>query len=187
MKRKYLSGVLFVCAVAACSNVKIRRFTATPSTVFEGGPVHLEWEVSYGEKCTLHDFTEGQEHSVEPAGEKWFHPVSTSTYEIGCRSDQYMEGAHKDIVVQVIPAEETTVFFEAAPEAVSSGDTAILAWDTTFPDACTIEPGTIEASIPTGYLILNPVETTTYSITCWLDSDPGNLSKTLYAIVAVLP
>ncbi len=69
------------------------------------------------------------------------------------------------LTVEIIQeVNEPTVTFQAAPVTIMMGDAAILTWESTDADYCTIEPDIGDVD-PRGSISVSPAETTTYIIT----------------------
>ncbi len=107
--------------------VRINSFSASLSTITAGDSVTLSWNVSNATTVTI-DQGIG---SVPPVGSVVVSPGVTTTYRLTAIGGGVTVTADVTINVLVTTPDLEIVFFEADPEAVQSGQSTTLSWETT--------------------------------------------------------
>ncbi len=143
----------------------------TPEKRMEGGFILLN-----GQVISLHDFLEGKNQSTER--------------KVSLRSRNFLTvflrgspGAMISIEVKrggITPPPQVT--FQAAPQAITLGETSTLQWTTTNADKITIDQGIGDVAA-SGAVAVSPKDTTTYTLTATGKGGTATGSATVRVIV----
>ena len=102
---------------------EVDSFTASPTTIAEGGSATLSWSVSDSIDVSINQGI----GEVEPTGSASVSPASSTTYTLTAEGGGSIASAQVTVTVE---AEELDiVFFEADPEEVPSGGGSTLSWE----------------------------------------------------------
>ncbi len=209
MKRKYLSGVLFVCAFwvvgsARCSSdygppsfddVARNRLILSDNDVRPGQTVTVIVR-SELEKCRVAVGSDIRTFPINTGvitkgsdgrpllvyqGQAEFQPQTTSVVEAQCPADE--AGYRYSALIVVRDPDLYIDSFTAVPGDGVVEKTFVLSWSVRLANTCTIQPGNLDTALPTGSLTLSPAQTTAYTLVC---SD-GNDTVTAFALAEVVP
>ncbi|MHC1753841.1 MAG: hypothetical protein AB9861_00120 [Methanosarcina sp.] len=149
-------------ALFPAAAVGIDSFDAGPEVIEPGELSTLSWEVSGATNVTI----EPGLGAVNSGGSLSVSPSETTTYKLVASGD----GEEKIATCTVTIEEEDLLIssFDASPDSIRSGESAVLNWHVAGVSNVTIEPdvGTVE---PTGTLNVSPSDTTSYKLTASKD------------------
>ncbi|HET8687840.1 MAG TPA: hypothetical protein VFM18_14455, partial [Methanosarcina sp.] len=164
--------VLFPAAVLEISN-----FNAGPEIIGPGGSSVLSWGVSGADNVTI-------EPGIGPVGSNGslsVSPSETTTYKLIATGKGKEKVALCTVTVNEGSQEPLIISsFDASPDTIKPGETAVLNWHVAGVSNVTIKPD-IGVAEPTGTLNISPASTTTYKLT----ASNGNKEDTAYCTVAV--
>jgi subtilisin-like proprotein convertase family protein len=170
------SVLLAVSLLSGCASPPppqgiIDTFTITPETIAPGQSAQLQWKAHHAETCTLRP-----DIGQVPAEGSWLvSPTSRTVYTLSCN------GATTVRALGVLPAVRITSF-TATPDQTIPDGAVTLSWTTEGAKTCDLSPGLGEV-LPTGALVVNPTQATTYTLRCTGFGGP----VTKDAPVAVVP
>ncbi len=177
-----LIGTLLSIAIALktlipASAVGISDFNAGPETIEPGGSSILNWNVSGADNITI----EPDIGVVSSNGSLSVSPNETTTYKLIATS----KGSEKVALCTVTVNGESQnslliSSFEASPNTITTGESAILNWHVSGVQNVTIEPE-IGVENSTGTLKVAPANTTTYK----LKASNGEKEDEAYCTVTV--
>ncbi len=147
-----------VVSTSAGPDVKIVRFTATPSSIRAGQTVTLVWEILNAESATITP----RPGSVDPrAGTSTDAPTETTTYRLTARNRR---GEISEAITVIVERPDVRILrFQATPATIAPGEVSTLAWETENADEVTISG--IDQVRPNGTATVSPTQTTTYTLT----------------------
>jgi hypothetical protein len=158
-----LLGTILSIAIALkilfpASALGIDSFNAGPEIIEPGETSVLSWEVSGADNVTL----EPDLGAVNSSGSLSVSPSETTTYKLIASG-----GGKENVAVCTVTVEEEDLLissFDASPDSIRSGESAVLNWHVSGVSNVTIEPdiGTVE---PAGTLKVSPSTTTSYKLT----------------------
>jgi hypothetical protein len=158
----------------------IVSFLATPGTIDLGQFANLSWTTTDAVMVTLSGIGE-----VPASGTLLVAPEVTTEYTLTATGEEG-DTVSQSVTVTVIqppppPDPEPAVvnFFTASPAEITEGEFTTLSWGTEYAETVTIS-GIGEVS-PSGSLILNLTETTTYTLTA--TNDEGSDSAEVTVVV----
>ena len=128
-----------------------------PQVIQTGETATLTWQTVLADSVTI-DQGIG---NVDPADSITVSPPETTPYTITASGPFGVAVRTATVYVGTGPP---TVSITTTPEVISIGESSTLAWDSTYTDTVTIEPG-IGSVDPTGSIIVTPIETTAYTVT----------------------
>lgn len=156
------------------SAVGINSFDASPEIIEPGGVSVLTWDVSDADNVTM----EPGFGAVNSSGSMSVSPAETTTYKLIASGDR----KEKVVMCTVTVKEEDLLIssFDASPDSIRSGESAVLSWHVSGVSNVTIEPdiGTVE---PAGTLNVSPSTTTSYKLT----ASNGDKEDVAYCTVTV--
>ena len=159
-----------VVTVSANPGATIVSFTATPSSIAEGGSSTLAWNVTNApEGIDIRENGTSITTSAMATGTFVVTPAATTTYEL-VALNAAMGDANQSVTVTVTPAGQPVVTsFTAAPTVVAAGTAVTLSWATASADQIRILDGGTEVfvdttNVATGSTMLTPTADTTYTI-----------------------
>jgi hypothetical protein len=138
------------------SEINIKTFQVTPSTVTCGDTVVIEWEVENADKVEITKLGE-----VELRGTSSV-PVDETT-EFVLTASRGSKTVHKSITVTA-SCTVKIVRFTATPARIKPGEKAALSWTVWNADTVTLDPVGGDQQT-TGSVEVAPTETTTYTLT----------------------
>lgn len=148
--------VLFPAAV-----LEINHFDAGPEIIEPGESSVLSWAVSRADNVAI----EPDIGSVNFNGSISVHPSETTTYKLIATGDGEEKVALCTVTVKEEPQEPLLISsFDASPDSIKSGDSAVLNWHVSGASKVNIEPG-IGIVEPSGTASVSPDQTTTYKLT----------------------
>ncbi|MGB9939007.1 hypothetical protein [Methanosarcina sp.] len=148
--------VLFPAAI-----LEINNFNAGPEIIEPGGSSVLNWGVSGAENITI----EPGIGPVSSNGSLSVSPSETTTYKLTAAGKGKEKIASCTVTVSEGSQEPLIISsFDATPDSIKPGESAILNWHVTGVSNVTIEPD-IGAAGHTGTLNVAPASTTTYKLT----------------------
>jgi hypothetical protein len=138
--------------------MEISHFGASPEVIEPGDTSILSWEVSGANSATI----EPGIGAVSSNGSLSVSPSQTTTYKL------IISGKGEDktasCTVTVKKNSPLVTSFDASPNSIKAGESAVLNWHVAEASKVTIEPG-IGAAEPSGTLSVSPAKTTTYKLT----------------------
>ena len=152
--------------------VTIYADPATLDTV--GQTTTLTWVFSNADTCVI-DQGIGE---VQLGGSIVVSPIRTTIYKITATGPG---GVATSSVTVAYPYPIVT--FSADRETLDEGETATLTWSSSNVDTCTIDQGVGDVS-PAGSVVVDPAQTTTYTITA---SGPGGTIKNKVTLTCLAP
>lgn len=151
-------GTDTVTVSTVSSEINIKTFQVTPSTVKAGDPVVVEWEVENAERVVISP----KPGDVELRGTSSATVDETTEFVLEARRGDQVR--RKTVTVTVVSGDLQIVRFTATPDRVKRGEKAALSW--TVVNADTVELQPIGGGQPgTGSVEVSPAETTTYTLT----------------------
>lgn len=171
-----------VTVTAATGSAPLLSFTASSSTIPEGGTSTLAWDSTNADTCVA---SNGWSGSKPLDGNENVSPTTTTTYTLSCGNEF---GTTTDSeAVTVTPASTTTaptLTFDANPNSITEGASTTLTWSSTDADSCTASDGWAGAVATSGTTSFAPTTTTTYTLMC---SGPGGTTSPQSEVVTVTP
>lgn len=174
-----LLGTILSIAIALkvlfpASAVGINSFDAGPEIIEPGELSVLSWDVSGATNVTI----EPDIGAVNSNGSFSVSPSETTTYKLMASSE-----GDKKIATCTVKVEEKDLLissFDASPNSVKPGESAVLNWHVSGASNVNIEPdiGTVE---PAGTLNVSPSTTTSYKLT----ASNSNKEDVAYCTVTV--
>lgn len=174
-----LLGTILSIAIALkilfpASAVGIDSFDASPEIIEPGELSILSWDVSGATNVTI----EPEIGAVNSSGSFSVSPSETTTYKLIASDDE-----DEKVAMCTVTVEEKDLLissFDASPNSIKSGESAVLNWHVSGASNVTIEPdiGTVE---PTGTLNVSPSDTTSYKLT----ASNGDKEDVSYCTVTV--
>ncbi len=161
--------VLFPAAI-----VEINNFNAGPELIEPGDPSVLSWGVSGANNVTI----EPGIGAVNSNGSFSVYPPETTTYKLIATGNGKEKVAFCTVTVKGDPLLINS--FDASPDSIKTGESAVLNWHVTGVSNVTIKPD-IGVAEPTGTLNVSPARTTTYKLT----ASNGDKDDAAYCTVAV--
>jgi hypothetical protein len=174
-----LLGTILSIAIALkilfpAAAVGINSFDAGPEVIEPGELSVLNWEVSGAANVTI----EPDIGAVNSSGSLSVSPSETTTYKLIASGD----GEEKVAMCTVTVKKEDLLIssFDASPNLIKPGESAVLNWHVAGVSNVTIEPdiGTVE---PTGTLNVSPADTASYKLT----ASNGDKEDVAYCTVTV--
>ncbi|MFZ2497477.1 hypothetical protein [Methanosarcina sp.] len=148
--------VLFPAAV-----LEINHFDAGPEIIEPGESSVLSWAVSRADNVAI----EPDIGAVNFNGSISVHPSETTTYKLIATGDGEEKVALCTVTVKEEPQEPLLISsFDASPDSIKSGESAVLNWHVSGASKVNIEPG-IGIVEPSGTASVSPDQTTTYKLT----------------------
>lgn len=142
----------------AVVRAQIVQFTAFPLTLGQNAMCNIQWTTN-GDQCYLDP---GSQSVAAPSGSTSMKiPQSINLTLTAIKgTDMTQQSRSVTVVAPVIKS-----FTSSATGTVYAGTPVTLQWDTQFAETVSITPdiGTVQAS---GSVIVNPLNTTTYTLTC---------------------
>lgn len=153
-----LGIIIAVRALIPAAAVEINHFGASPEVIGPGDTSILSWDVSGANSVTI----EPGIGAVSPNGSLSVSPSQTTTYKLIIPG----KGDDKTASCTVAVKKDSPLIasFDASPNSIKAGESAVLNWHVTGASKVTIEPD-IGVAEPTGTLSVSPAKTTTYKLT----------------------
>lgn len=158
-----LLGTILSIAIALkvlfpASAVGIDSFDSGPKIIESGELSVLSWKVSGADNVTI----EPGLGAVKSTGSLSVSPSETTTYKLIASGD-----GKEEVAICTVTVEEEDLLissFDASPDSIRPGESAVLNWHVSGVSNVTIEPdvGTVE---PSGTLNVSPSTTTSYKLT----------------------
>jgi Di-haem oxidoreductase, putative peroxidase len=158
------------------------NLTASAAVVAPGGPVTLSWSTQGADQVTL-------DPGIGPvsfAGSIVVNPLSTTTFTL--TASNRAGPVTRNVLVKVAlpvspPPPPPTATLTAAPTSIAPGGSATLTWSTTDASVVTLLPGigTVSSS---GSIVVNPLVTTTYTLTA---TSPTGSATSSAAVTVTAP
>lgn len=174
-----LLGTILSIAIALkvlfpAAAVGINSFDASPEIIKPGEVSVLSWDVSDADNVTM----EPGLGAVNSSGSLSVSPSETTTYKLIASGD----GKEKVAICTVTVEKEDLLIssFDASPDSIRAGESAVLNWHVSGVSNVTIEPeiGTVD---PAGTLNISPSVTTSYK----LIASNGDTEDVAYCTVTV--
>jgi proprotein convertase subtilisin/kexin type 2 len=162
---------LAACGPAVTPKGVIDAFSATPETIAPGAKAQLSWRSTNATGCRLTpDVGE-----VPATGQVLVSPARRTVYTLACN------GATKVLTLGVLPSVAIASFTASPGQTVPDG-AVTLRWSTEGATTCELRPGFGDVPL-SGAQVMNPTQTTTYSLRCTGFGGP----VTAEATVTVVP
>lgn len=172
-----LSIAIALKALFPAAAVGISNFDASPEIIGPGGSSVLNWGVSGADNITL----EPGIGTVSSNGSISVSPSETTTYKLIATGKGNEKVALRTVTVNNESQEPLIISsFDASPNSITPGESAVLNWHVSGVSNVTIEPD-IGVTEPTGTLNVSPAGTTTYKLT----ASNGEKEDAAYCTVAV--
>jgi len=172
-----LSIAIALKALIPAAAVGIGNFDAGPEIIEPGGSSVLNWDVSGADNITI-------EPGIGPVSSNGSIPVSPSestTYKLIATGKGKEKVALCTVTVNNESQESLIISsFDASPDSITPGESAVLNWHVSGVSNVTIEPD-IGVTEPTGTFTVSPAGTTTYK----LIASNGEKEDAAYCTVAV--
>jgi len=172
-----LSIAIALKALFPAAAVGISNFDAGPEIIEPGGSSVLNWDVSGADNITI-------EPGIGPVSSNGSIPVSppeTTTYKLIATGKGNEKVALCTVTVNNESQESLIISsFDASPDSITPGESAVLNWHVSGVSNVTIEPD-IGVTEPTGTFTVSPAGTTTYKLT----ASNGEKEDAAYCTVAV--
>jgi hypothetical protein len=143
----------------------IGSFTATPSTVTQGGSVTLAWTTANGTSATITDLATGNSQAVGLNSSGSLVPPSTRTYRLTVTGS--CGTVTRDVTVTVTSC-QTITSFTASATSITVGQSTTLSYNLTGATSATITDLAtgVATSVPVqnGSLTVTPASTRTYRL-----------------------
>ena len=140
---------------------EIDSFSASPSTITEGGSSTLRWRTTDGTSVSI----PGTSGALEVDDSTEVSPPSTTTYELTCSGAGGDDTASVEVIVRPPDPPCEIDSFSASPSTITEGGSSELSWTTTDGTSVSI-PGTSGALAVNGSATVSPTSTTAYKLTC---------------------
>ncbi|MCC4767234.1 hypothetical protein FXW07_11540 [Methanosarcina sp. DH1] len=175
-----LSIAIALKALFPAAAVGISNFDAGPGIIVPGGSSILNWDVSGADNITI----EPGIGPVSSNGSISVSPSETTTYKLIAAGRGNEKVALCTVTVNNESNESQEPFlissFDASPDSITPGESAVLNWHVSGVSNVTIEPD-IGVTDPTGTFNVSPAGTTTYKLT----ASNGEKEDEAYCTVAV--
>jgi hypothetical protein len=148
-------------------------FFPSSYTIVSGESVELTWETSFADAT----FLDGG--AVEVDGTTTVSPAVTTTYELLAENslNPGVEATMQCTVgVYATPQPVSIDTFAVEPEQISAGEIASLSWQVNNPTTLDINGSRVA---PTGTMVVEPLKTTTYTLTAAGHPEPVSAEVTL--------
>lgn len=153
-----LGIVIAAKALIPASAVEINHFGASPDVIEPGDSAVLSWGVSGANSVTI----EPGIGAVSSNGSLSISPAQTTTYKLIISGKGDDKTASCTVTVKKNAPLITS--FDASPNSIKAGESAVLNWHVAETSNVTIEPD-IGAAEPAGTSSVSPARTTTYKLT----------------------
>jgi hypothetical protein len=142
----------------APAQVRVARFTATPSSITSGQTSVLAWQVENADTVSISP----QLGQVNPqAGTATVAPVQTTSYTLTATNKN--GSVNETVTIAVNTPGVAVLSFQANPTNILPGQSSTLIWQTQNADTVTISGiGSVSQNGSTG---VTPAQTTTYTLT----------------------
>lgn len=172
-----LSIAIALKALFPAAAVGISTFDAGPEIIEPGGSSVLNWGVSGADNITI----EPGIGPVSSNGSTSVSPSETTIYKLIASGKGKEEVALCTVTVNNGSQEPLIISsFDASPDSITPGESAVLNWHVSGVSNVTIEPD-IGVAEPTGTLNVSPAGTTTYKLT----ASNGEKEDAAYCTIAV--
>lgn len=172
-----LSIAIALKALIPAAAVEINNFNAGPETIEPGGSSVLNWNVAGADNITI----EPGIGAVSSNGSLSVSPSENTTYKLIATGKGKEKVALCTVTVNGGSKESLLISsFDASPDSITSGESAVLNWHVAGVSNVTIEPG-IGVVEPNGTLNVSPTNTTTYKLT----ASNGDKEDEAYCTVTV--
>jgi hypothetical protein len=172
-----LSIVIALKALLPAAVLEISNFDASPEIIEPGGSSVLNWDVSGSDNITI----EPGIGAVSSNGSLSVSPSENTTYKLIATGK-----GDKKVALCAVTVNEGSQgpllisSFDANPDSITPGESAVLNWHVAGVPNVTIEPD-IGVAEPTGTLNVSPASTTTYKLT----ASNGDKEDKAYCTVTV--
>lgn len=144
----------------------ITGFSANPNPVTAGGRTWLSWGTTGTTSC-----------SINPDGVQntklftWQTPVlttaGTKNYTLNCINSANVHVTRGlSVTIQAPTTPPAKPMLTASKTTIAPGGSTTLNWTSTGATGCTLNPGAINTSGPSGSRVVSPASTTNYTVTC---------------------
>lgn len=152
-----LGIVIAVKALIPAAAVEITHFGASPEVIEPGDTSILSWEISGANSITI----EPGIGAVSSNGSLSVSPSQTTTYKLVISGKE--ENKTASCTVTVKNDSPLITSFDASPNSIKAGESAVLNWHVAGTSNVIIEPD-IGTAAPSGTSSVSPAKTTTYKL-----------------------
>ena len=170
----------------APADLKVVQFSANARRVAAGQTARLNWSVQGAAQVSISPAV----GAVEASGAKDVVVQRTTEFVLTARKADGAE-VSQTVVVEVAPPSDSPkpppqpaplqIAFEAQPQSLVAGQTAVLRWTVPGADAVAIVPG-IGRVNSSGAMPVRPTQTTTYQLAARAGSGPVSTSETTVTV-----
>ncbi|MGI9245014.1 MAG: LamG domain-containing protein [Verrucomicrobiales bacterium] len=160
-------------------NPIIVSYSATPTTVFLGESATISWELDDTDSASI---DQGVGPIDNASGSVEVMPTETTIYTLTANNGN--GSTSPEVTITVIPDPVITTF-TVSPSVIFAGEDVTLSWEVQNFTMLEIDEGVGTVMGAIGETIVNPTETTTYTLTATNDN-PGAMA-TAMGTVTVLP
>lgn len=172
-----LSIAIALKALVPAAAVEINNFNVGPEVIGPGGSSVLNWNVAGADNITI----EPGIGAVSSNGSLSVSPSENTTYKLIATGKGKEKVALCTVTVNRGSNESLLISsFDASPDSITLGESAVLNWHVAGVSNVTIEPG-IGVVEPNGTLNVSPASTTTYKLT----ASNGDKEDAAYCTVTV--
>lgn len=151
------------------------RITASPTAIQAGQSSTLTWTTSDADHVYLNA------NEVYRSGTQTVSPSSTTTYDLVAVHDDHRATSSVTITVGST-ATAPTATFTATPSSIQTGQSSVLAWNTTNATSVTLDGNPVSLN---GTQTLSPTSTTTYTLVA--SNSAGSVTRTATVTVSATP
>lgn len=155
----------------------LRSFTASPSSIINGGAATLSWDAANVSTVRI----EPGLGNRTAQGTVTVRPTATTTYTLTATNSSGTRSASTQVTVQAAAARVDS--FSASPASIAAGGSSQLQWATTDATQVSIDNGVGTVALD-GSVTLSPATTTTYRLTA---SGPGGNSSSEVTVTVLQP
>lgn len=156
-----LGIAIAIKALFPAAVLEINSFDAGPEIIESGEPSVLSWEVSGTDNVSI----EPDIGAVNSNGSLSVSPSETTTYKLIATCEGEEKVALCTVTVKEGPQEPLLISsFDASPDSIKAGESAILNWHVAGVSNVSIEPD-VGIAEPAGTESVSPAKTTTYKLT----------------------
>ncbi len=162
----------------------IKSFVASPDSINKGENSILDWDVTGATSVSI---TPGAS-SVPETGSATSAPSTTTTYVLTATNEAGSVTESVTVTVNAASSPPAPVAapvilsFAAEPDAVDAGSNVMLTWNVTGATSLSIDNGIGQIPFSSGYMIVRPYSTVTYTMTAI--NTAGSVTDTATILVA---
>ncbi|MDO8600546.1 MAG: hypothetical protein Q7R73_02920 [bacterium] len=155
------------------------NIVANPSSIIQGNSSILSWSSANADSCIA---SGGWSGTKNLSGSQVVTPFQTTGYTITCSNNSGQAQQSTTVTVTPQPQQQIppTVSIVANPSSIFQGNTSILTWSSANADYCTASGGWSGTQALSGSQIVQPNQTTIYTIVCTNNSGQAQTSATVF-------